>query len=68
MSYNNIFVDVDILQIQIREIQIGQEVPPPFHQAVHEPDHALPFARVNEHMQPNPQFSRHYDDSTIVRI
>ena len=68
ISYIIVFVNVDILQIQIREIQIGQEVQPQYDKALHEPDHAPPFARANEHVQPNPQFSRYYDDSTIVRI
>ena len=68
ISYINFSVNVDILQIQLRQIQIGQEVPPPFDEAVHEPDHAPPFATTNEHAQTNPEFSRQFDDSTIVRI
>ena len=39
-----IFVNVDVLQTQIREIQIGQEVPPKADQAPHELDHPPPCA------------------------
>ena len=65
-----------MLQTKIREIQIGQKVPLEADQTPHEVDRAPPFAnpappeayRENEHVQPNPSFSRNYDDSTIVRI
>ena len=72
----NFFVNADVLQTQIREIQIGQEVSLEADQEAHEPNHAPPFAnptppegyRENGHVQPNPPFSRNYDDSIIVRI